>query len=607
MWIWAALGTSLAATLTVGSSGTYADVKSAVADASAGDRIEVSTGTYTGAFAVSDDLTIAAVDGPGTVTLRGGGIPQGYAVIGVGYGATLTLEGIGFDGQDRLRAVWVEDAALDASDLSMIRPMHGYDNGDGGAIVGLYGSQIVLRDPVFTDPAEGVDDGGYVYVADSTLEVRGGRFEGGEAWYGDGGAISARDSTVTLDGVTFSGNSVAEDGGAIELLYCDVVITDCLFLDNVAGEYPYDGYDGIGGAGSLLDCDDALLERNVYQGNSAIAGGSLFLDDTDRLVLRDEDHFDNTAEDVGGAVAIYDASSVLVDRGRFERNVSNSDEGGGIWFHYTAGTEVRGSFFCDNDGRWGGALDWGDSYSFSLHHSIVVGSATTDAGSAIEIYDAEGEIEHVAFLGNGPSEVLATWSASVLLHDSLLGWSLDDVFGGYDDITEHHDAWWENARGNPPGLSSAVLEDPMLGDWAPGRCSGDFRPLLGGPLTDAGSDTDADDSPGDIGPYGGGDWDALDIDRDGTPGRTDCDDFDPQVGPCDGPTDSADPTPTDTADPTGTDTASPTGDDDDDDVDGVPRVEDLPPVFFCATGPASPTLSGLLLLPLLLVRRQRRR
>ncbi|MCB9688722.1 MAG: right-handed parallel beta-helix repeat-containing protein [Alphaproteobacteria bacterium] len=604
MWI-LALRTSAAATLTVGGGGDYANVKDAVEAAGPRDRIEVSSGTYTGAFAVTDDLTIVAVDGPGTVTLRGGQVPAGYGVIGVFYGASLTLEGIAFDGQDRLRAVWVEGASLHASDLSMVRPMDGYDNDDGGVIVGIYGSTIVLDDPVLTEPAEGVDDGGYVYVDGGTLEVHGGRFEGGEAWYGDGGAISARDATVLLDGVTFVGNAVAEDGGAVELLYCDVVVTDCVFLDNIAGEYPYDSYDGIGGAGSLLDCDDALLERNVYQGNSARAGGSLFLDDTDRLVLRDEDHYDNTADGVGGAVAVWDASDVLVDRGRFERNVAGDDEGGGIWFHYTAGTEVRGSFFCDNDGRWGGGLDWGESYAFSLHHSIVVGSTSSEEGSALEIYDAEGEIEHVALLGNGPSEVLATWSASVLMHDSLVGWSLDDVYGGYGDVTEHHDAWWENSRGDPPDTTDGVFADPVLGDWGLGRCSGDFRPLLGGPLTDAGSDADADSSPGDIGPYGGQDWDALDIDRDGTPGRTDCDDFDPDVGPCDVPTDSADPTPTDTADPTTPDTADPAGDDDDD--DGPGRVQELPPIFFCATGPASPTLPGLLLLPLLLVRRQRRR
>ena len=69
-----------AATLTVGPSGTYADISSAVSAAASGDTIEVAPGTYTENIDLSGkDLDIVATSGPAVTTISPA--TSGFAVV----------------------------------------------------------------------------------------------------------------------------------------------------------------------------------------------------------------------------------------------------------------------------------------------------------------------------------------------------------------------------------------------------------------------------------------------------------------------------------------------------------------------------------------------
>ncbi|MCA9488627.1 MAG: hypothetical protein KC621_01850 [Myxococcales bacterium] len=588
---------SVAATLTV--PGDFSNVREAVNAAYGGDVIEVSTGTWDGPLLVDKDLTLRAVDGPGTAVLTASVLPFGFAVVNVTDWATVTLDGIWIDGQAEHRALFVASAEVVASDLSLVDPMDGAWNDAGGAIVVDYGASLELVDPVFTEQVEGVDDGGYVMAWDSYVTIRGGLFEGGLSWTGAGGAVTVVGSSLVIEDTTFRGNAAASDGGGLTAWWSEVTLTDVVFEGNEAGLDPYDAYDGVGGGTYLYDCDGAVLERLRFDGNVARAGGGAFLDDTDDLLITETDFVDNAAPDIAGGLGIYYSAWIDLEGLRFEGN--DAWMGGGLWFEDGYDLSVTGALFCANTADYGGGAAIGYLDGARIENAVFAANEVYGSGAALDAYwYADVALHDAHLLGNVGAALLAD-GADIDLRNSLVAWTAGPAFDEvYGNIREDHDAWWGNAE-DPGGLTSPVRADPMLRGWSEADpCRGDFRPDEASPLIDAGFGVDGDGSTADIGAYGGPGWDAIDFDRDGVPGRLDCADFDPATSDCEPPPDTGDtglpPTDTGTVEHTG----HPPTDGQDTSDTGVVLTKDvapkgLPPVFFCATGPSGGSLGALLL------------
>ncbi len=162
---------SLAATITVSSSGSYTTIQSAVSAASDGDTISISAGTYSECVDLSGrDLVLVGVSTASTI-VDGGGCSAGAFSMTSGETAEISALTIT---NSSYPAVVVESSILTLEDV-LIESSGSVTYGrDGGAIYA---------------------DNSYVEVIDSTLDPNGGYY---------GGAISLQSaSALVVDGATF--------------------------------------------------------------------------------------------------------------------------------------------------------------------------------------------------------------------------------------------------------------------------------------------------------------------------------------------------------------------------------------------------------------------
>jgi len=192
-------------------------------------------------------------------TLQGGGPYSGFAILGVDSMATLTLDGVSFNG--------------------------GYAD-DGGAISNK--GYLTINGGVFSYNSAkyggAIDSGG----RDSSLTIKHAVFSRNSAtkW---GGAI-ATSSTTTIIGATFSDNK-GHEGGALYNNAYPTTVGDTSFLGNV-GEY----------GGAIYNTADLALGKvtgragsgDTFSGNKAYEGGAIYNHDSatidDSLILSNEAH-----------------------------------------------------------------------------------------------------------------------------------------------------------------------------------------------------------------------------------------------------------------------------------------------------------------------------
>lgn len=87
---------------------------------------------------------------------------------------------------------------------------------------------------------------------------------------GVGGGMIALECAPALRGCAFRGNEGTSEGGALELGDADVVVADCVFSDNHANSY--------GGAVGCYQWSTASFARCLFEGNSVLEeGGALDL------------------------------------------------------------------------------------------------------------------------------------------------------------------------------------------------------------------------------------------------------------------------------------------------------------------------------------------
>ncbi len=290
---------------------------------------------------------------------------------------------------------------------------------DGGAIYwsrsfnGPYTVQIENTDFVDNSAAR---NGGALYMGGQlvdSLQIDRGRFEGNTAVLGDGGGVLANTAvisgtqfftntaggrngsfsegggginiayTTTITNAYFLGNHSEDRGGAIESFRGPVTVNGSTFEGNLARDNGGAIYVQIAGATIQNSRIEANRTYTNVTSNSFGNGGGIHL--AGDLSLIDSQLISNTASRNGGG-AYVSGGTVIVDNGRFERNIAQatltffSEGGGGLYVSGGNATISNSTFISNRVNGLGGGL-----YTFApltLHNTQLEANEATGTNSS---------------------------------------------------------------------------------------------------------------------------------------------------------------------------------------------------------------------------------
>ena len=398
-----------ATTYPVGPSQIYQTLNDALSVAIDGDRLEVDPGTYIETLDIDISVEIVGLSGAGVTNLRGTG-----NVISVSPFAELTLEGftLSTTGSND-RGIDIRNATATLSNIYI----SGFSRSrEGGAIRIRDGARVTIDDSNF-DANESEDDGGHIYVSDSTLTISNSDFTDG--WAEDGGGIYATTSTLTLTNVTLDGNAVSNAGGSLVLDESTANIDSSDFYASEAS----------GGYAGHIYCAESTLNianTNVEFGVVSTMGGGIYASDSD-LVVENTTFYDNEAYGSGswwssggsgGALAVVDgtlsmngslmsANSATVNGGGIysensdlsisttsltQNEATGSDGYGGAIFVDDGSLQMSGSTLSDNSSAYiAGAIRVSGSASLDISGSTLSNNEASDYGGAIH-HGSDGDL-----------------------------------------------------------------------------------------------------------------------------------------------------------------------------------------------------------------------
>ena len=191
---------------------------------------------------------------------------------------------------------------------------------------------------------------------------------------GLGRVFSINANLVVIDGVTLiNGNAGFTNGGAIELLGGDLILSRSRLLDNqaLAG----------GGIAANSGAGNVYVFASVIKDNLATAnGGGVWCDDCDSVTIVLSRLVDNITGGLGGAI-FAEGTSATARISSISRN--NADAGGGIWANFAV-VQVLDSEMADNEAD---TLDGGAVYiggTLNIQRSTLAGnSAPAGSGGAV--------------------------------------------------------------------------------------------------------------------------------------------------------------------------------------------------------------------------------
>ena len=151
-----------------------------------------------------------------------------------------------------------------------------------------------------------------------------------------GAALMASGSNVTFAGNNTFTHNVAVVGGAVYLATSKMTLTGSnYFMNNVAVFQSKAYFNDV-----LCNDSTSILERSVDQDNGS--GGAIFCNNSTIAISGNSTFVNNTAERVGGAVAVLNGSSITIQASTlFDRN--SVSDGDNI-------TSTEGDFYCPSGG-----------------------------------------------------------------------------------------------------------------------------------------------------------------------------------------------------------------------------------------------------------------
>lgn len=389
-----------AKTITTGCAGSaYSKVQDAISNASAGDVIEICSGTYAERLTISGKVLTLKPQSGASVTVDGTG---GGRTISVTGGADVTIDGLtirnGYatgtggnvycSGSDlELRNSVLEDGLAAKGGGAGFKTCTGVIEGNtfrdnratskGG---GLYTEGTIdVRDNRIEANASD-DRGGGAYVKGSFGEISGNTVVANTS-IDDGGGIYVYDGAPIVDGNTFDLNVAESEGGGLRVKIAEAIITNNTLTGNQADS---------NGGGTRVSHDEVVMAGNVFVGNKSSWGS-------------------------GGGAYMHESASLL----SFETYVDNdADEGGGVAIEAGWGDiELTDCTFEDNEGDKIGGNLWISLPGYTTHlQRVDLVGGTSPQGAGIYAIGSEIELENVLLEGN-----VATTGGGAIYLDATTG------------------------------------------------------------------------------------------------------------------------------------------------------------------------------------------
>ena len=448
---------SLAATLSVSSTGTYTKIQDAINGSSSGDTITVAAGTYTECLNTGGkNLTI---QGAGSTT-RLTSTSCSTGILRIVGGETVSFSGFRIENSGAV-AISISSSFASFDNISV-------ENSGGKATSlpykyggGLYatGSYVDISSSTFDDNladyggAIAIEGGTVLSLVDVELIDNIGTYSGGAIWAEDDYTV------VELDSCTFTTNgtgSLASGKGGAVTINNGVVLTDLgsTFEENYAANY--------GGALYADNCE-VYLEDSVFDANyvdrsfaSPISGGAIYAEDLTDFEITGATFTDNVAYLYGGAIHGNSLdTTMIVDSSTFEGNEVQSKRGGAI--EVSAGTDLL------------------------VMDSVFDSNLAAEAGAAISIYlltgTADAEIYGSTFEKNKNSSTRDAYGAGIFAYTSSGTLELVVEESTFEDNTAALSGGGIYAL----GLDAVTITDSVFeGNIASGTTSTSLGNLFGG-------------------------------------------------------------------------------------------------------------------------------
>jgi len=487
----------LAATLTVNPSGgaDYEVLQQAVDAAQDGDMILVNGGDWGAVNVGGKVLSIDMGAGPSslsqlsvsesTVTLSGG------TFRGEGAGiycsdSSLTLEGVAFDGNEvRSAAVRADNSTVSASRVSV----RDWSSKDGSPFE-FSESTVELRDVVFAGTSG--RRGGAMYARGGSLSLSNVSVADTRAEEG-GGAVYLDNASLVAHDVSLHGGQ-ADAGGSIYASNNSV-----LDLSNVRIS---DSRARTTGGAMYLDSSSAEASDLSLTDNQASQGGGIALD-RGSMSIMDLKSSANQARQEGGHIWVNNGALLSLTRSELSGGLAT--RGGGLFVNSGLVT-ARNAIWTGNEGAEVGGAYFQVDGSLDLRYGVLSGNSS-ELGSALAFAEGSANVEGLIFVGQRGGDVVVSASAqNATVSSSIFYESQNESYGSVNLMASLMDS--------DPGFAD--------GSWVPGPYSPALDVFNGY--------MDLDNTPADIGAYGGLDaWPLADRDGDGYTAGRDCDDGDDQT------------------------------------------------------------------------------
>ena len=312
-------------------------------------------------------------------------------------------------------ATWIVDSVSDSATVegSLRRALLNAKDGDvvrfspalKGKTIVLSGSELVVDKLIVIDATDLWDETGdapgltidangasRAFLIRNSCAISGLTVTGGRADEGAGIYVANGGKAFALDKCRVVGNRAYGVGGGLLSLYNRLLISDCVFKDNVASNDSNDSLKGRGGAiyyaGSLVVQNSAFVDNS-----SAVDGGAIYTYCAGDLTIQ-ACAFEGNASKWGGALfSLFDAS--VVDS-RFADNSASSC--GGAVYSY-GDSSYKNCEFVANSAYWAGAF-YSDCNDDKIVGCRFVDNVASEGGGAIEGGCAPLEIVDSDLLSN---------------------------------------------------------------------------------------------------------------------------------------------------------------------------------------------------------------
>ena len=298
---------------------------------------------------------------------------------------------------------------------------------------------------------------------------------------GSGGAILLDDGTnLTINGgynrtAVFSANQAAEGGAIAVGKNCSISLTNAQFTGNKTNS-------GNGGALSIDERDEGASEipltNVVFRSNTAKNGGAVFTGENANLTIGNSTFTSNVASDSnGGAVTIGGNGTLTISGGTFTGNKAGNGNGGAIFVAKTAELTVTNGNIRSNSAEFGSAIygdsavdDENDGAKIYIDGGTITGNTASDNnGGAINVGGLNAQIFFTGspyVFGNTGNMGTAQQKNVVLSRDSneiiwtteagLTGGTIgvyvidgSDLFGKHGQATNPFGTFGDTERANP--------------------------------------------------------------------------------------------------------------------------------------------------------------